>query len=289
MKAQSSAITIEKVDIRLLIKLAIYTLLFVNFILYIRDDWQIAVHTMRNGGSFLDWTAAFATTIDETAWLMLILMFELETYLLSDEILDGPVTRVIHVTRFVCYLFLCHSLYAYGIAVYDLSQVTPILDITNLCQLANADISYAVNLEYTLLNQGNCAALSSASQFFFIDPDLVVTDTSGLTVERNLAWIDLLEVVFWLCILFTIELIVRLQERGITKGTLLTSVNISKLLFYLMLWVAIAYWIYKGHFMFAWDEFVWIVGFFMIELNVVEWRNEIIEADSPIIANGIKT
>jgi hypothetical protein len=27
--------------------------------------------------------------------------------------------------------------------------------------------------------------------------------------------------------------------------------------------------------MFAWDEFVWIAGFMAIEMNVVDWRNEI--------------
>ncbi len=46
---------------------------------------------MRNGGSFLDWIEAFATTIDETAWLILVFLFELETYVLSNETLDGPI------------------------------------------------------------------------------------------------------------------------------------------------------------------------------------------------------
>ena len=31
--------------------------------------------------------------------------------------------------------------------------------------------------------------------------------------------------------------------------------------------------------MFAWDEFVWIAGFVAIEMNIVEWRNEINETD----------
>ena len=281
MNTQVISIAEAIADKRQIIKWIIYSLLLFNFALYIRDDWQIALHTMRNGGSFLDWTGAFATTIDEIAWLTLIFMFELETYLLSDKTLDGLATWVIHGTRFLCYLLLCHSVYAYGIYVYELSQVTLAQDITNLCQIANSDVSYAINLEYTLVDQKNCASLSVASEFFFIDSDLVVTDSAGLQVERNLAWIDLLEVITWLCILFTIELIVWLQEHGITKGLVLTSVNYSKLLLYFLLWVAIVYWIHKGHLYFAWDEFVWIAGFFMIEMNVVDWRNEIIEGESP--------
>jgi hypothetical protein len=31
--------------------------------------------------------------------------------------------------------------------------------------------------------------------------------------------------------------------------------------------------------MFAWDEFVWIAGFVLIEMNIVEWRQEIIGDD----------
>ena len=54
-------------DKRQLIKWSIYILLLINFALYIRDDWQIAAHTMREGGPFLKWTQAFATSIDESA------------------------------------------------------------------------------------------------------------------------------------------------------------------------------------------------------------------------------
>ena len=44
------------VDFRQWIKWAIYSLLLVNFAFYIQDDWEIAAHTLRNGGSFLKWT-----------------------------------------------------------------------------------------------------------------------------------------------------------------------------------------------------------------------------------------
>ncbi len=267
------------VDKRQIIKWIIYTLLLVNFAFYIRDDWQIAIHTMRNGGSFLKWTGAFATSIDESAWFILLFLLELETYVLSDETLEGPITRIIHGIRILCYIFLAHTLYAFGLYVYELLQVIPLPDITNLCQLVAADVSYAENLEYTLLDPANCASLSSASQFFYIEPGLVITDSNGLAVERYLAWVDLIEAATWLCILFTIELMVRLQNRGIAKGPSIRIINISKLALYSMLWGAAAYWISKGHWMFAWDEFVWIAGFVAIEMNVSDWRKEINEAD----------
>lgn len=158
--------------------------------------------------------------------------------------------------------------------------MTPIADITNLCQLLGRDVSYAANLLYTELDASNCASLANSSQFFYIDPPefIIVTDSEDLVVERQLAWVDIIEAVTWLLILFTIEATVWLQDRNIGRGALLSSLNKTKFLLYGLLWLAIAYWIYRGHLMFAWDEFVWIAGFIAIEMNVVEWRHEIIEA-----------
>ena len=282
MNTQVLAIAQAVADKRQVIKWIIYSLLLVNYALYIRDDWQIALHTMRNGGTFLEWTRAFTTTIDEFAWLALLLLLELETYVLSDEALQGSITRIMRATRILCFIFIAHTLYGFGTNVSEVTQDIPVTDVTDLCQLADRDISYAKNLEYTPLDHSNCADLSNASQFFYLDPKnrLIVTDPDGLVIERHLAWLDLVEAFVWLCILFTIELVVRLHERNITKGRLIGITNFSKVIFYSILLFAAGYWIYRGHYYFAWDEFLWITGFFVIEMNVSDWRKEIDEADS---------
>jgi len=271
----------SKIDPFQLIKLVVYSLLFINFIIYFKNDWEIATFTMRNGGDFLDWTAAFATTIDESAWIILLILFELETYTLSDDALSRPKAILMHTVRLVCYFSLAHTCYAYSIYVYELSLATAIVDVSNLCQLVAADISYANNLLYTELDAANCKTLSMATEFFYIDSpeNIVVTDSAGLLIEKQLAWIDLMEVITWLFILATIELTVWLQDQGIASGVKIKSLNIAKYVLYSLLWGAIFYWIYRDHWMFAWDEFVWIAGFMAIERNVVEWREEIIEGD----------
>ncbi|MCP4274569.1 MAG: hypothetical protein GY781_21805 [Gammaproteobacteria bacterium] len=273
---------ISKIDIKQLIKLVVYTLLLINFVFYIRDDWVIAAHTMRNGGSFLDWTAAFATTIDESAWILLLLLFELETYVLSDEPLPPVKAFAMHTIRLVCYVSLTHTIYAYSIAAYDVHNVAPIAGINNLCQLAGDEISFAYNLLYTELDAQACTSLSSSTQFFYIDPpeNIVVTGAAGLEIEQQLAYVDIIEAITWLVILLAIEMTVRLQERGISKGQFITILNRAKFMLYSVLWLAIFYWSYRGHYMFAWDEFVWIAGFVAIEMNVVEWRNEMEEAEN---------
>ncbi len=40
-----------------------------------------------------------------------------------------------------------------------------------------------------------------------------------------------------------------------------------------------AYWGYLAHWLYVWDELVWIAGFAAIEMNVVEWRDEILEEE----------
>ncbi len=271
-----------KMDIRQLIKLVVYSLLLINFAFYIRDDWVIATHTMRNGGSILDWTAAFATTIDETAWILLLLLFELETYILSDEPLPPHKAIAIHVIRLVCYVSLAHTVYAYGIAAYDIHQVVPIAGINNLCQLVGPEISFTYNLLYTEIDAKTCTSLSSASQFFYIDPpeNIIVTDGAGLVIEQQSALIDIIDALVWLLVILTIEVMVWLQERGVSKGSLINVLNKTKFLLYFVLWIDLSYWAYRGHYMFAWDQFVWIVGFVAIEMNVVEWRSEMEEAES---------
>ena len=41
------------------------------------------------------------------------------------------------------------------------------------------------------------------------------------------------------------------------------------------LWGAAAYWIYRGHYRYAYDEALWILGFFAIERNISDWKSDI--------------
>ena len=261
------------------IKLVVYSLLLFNFVFYVRDDWIIAGHTLHSGSTFLQWASAYNTTIDESAWLFLLLLFEMETHLLAGRDLSRAHEIISLIIRLCCYVVLAHTPYAYAMTVYDLSQAPIIEGVTDLCQLADQNLSYAYNLVYTKITDGNCSELSTASQFFFNDPPdhLIVQDEMALALERRSALVDLVESITWLLILLSIEVVVWLQDKDITGGLLIKSANMAKVLLYSLLWFAIGYWIYLGHYMFAWDEFVWIVGFVAIEMNVVERRKDVKE------------
>lgn len=282
MSAKVITIGQYSLDVRQTIKWSVYALVIINFGFYIRNDWIIAGHTLYVGSSLLEVSRAFATTIDESAWIILLLLFELETYLLSDEPLSRTKTLLMQGVRVVCYISLAHTLYAYGVYLTEIYASVPIEGVTNLCQLIEEDLSYAFNLAYSEINSSNCASLSSANQFFYVDPPtfFIVEDAAGLAIEKVLAWIDMFEAIIWLLILLSIEVAVWLQDRNIGEGIIFKGLGIAKLCLYSLLWAAAGYWIYRGHYMFAWDEFVWIAGFVAIEMNIVEWRDEINDAEA---------
>lgn len=260
-----------------IIKWTVYALLIVNFLFYIGEDWGRALHTINAESTFLDWTSEFATSIDELAWFLLLAMFELETYVLSDEVLKGRVSRVLHAVRLFCYVMIAHTVYAFTITVTDLQPTIPVAGVSDLCAMAEADVSYVYNLEYTSVDQASCSHLSDESEFFWITEGEILSDARGLDLERDLAWADLIEVVAWLLILLFIELIVQLQNRGISSGPLISIGNSIKLLLYAILIIEGIYWATLSHWLYLWDELLWIGGFAAIEMNVSEWRDELKE------------
>ena len=258
------------------VKWTVYTLLLINFGYYFREEWVIASHAMRGGGTFLAWASAFAASLEEIAWFVLLILFELETHALPDESFTPRVERTLHLSRIVASVLLAHTLYAYAANGVDLERkVTVLPGVTSLCELADQDISFAYNMDYTTIDSNNCAELSDATEYYQLIVESVVTDADGLTIEKQLGWVDVIELSVWLLIIVGIEIEVRLQERDIVGGRLMRAVNISKLGLYGTLWLVMAYWAYRSQWVYVWDEFVWVVGFVVIEMNVIEWREEI--------------
>ncbi len=278
------AATTNAADLRLhriqqAVKWTVYTLLLVNFGYYIVEDVIRATHTLTAQSTFLDWTTNFAVTIDESAWFILLFMFELETYALSDEALEGWVERLLRGVRLVCFVMIAHTIYAYSNAVITLQPTVPVEEATHLCDLADQDLSFVYNLEYTEITQETCGELSSATQFYRMGNDPVVTDMAGLSLERQLAWADVYEGIAWLLALLAIELVVRLQDRGVTGGALMRSAKWGKNLLYLSILGVGVYWATLSHWLYLWDEILWIGGFMAIDMNLSEWRKEMLEEE----------
>ncbi len=235
----------------------------------------------------LDWTGEFATSIDEIGWFVLLFMFELETYIIDDENWTGWIARTVRGVRLLCYVLIAHTVYAFAIVVIGLQPTVPVDEVADLCDMVEADVSYVYNLEYTEVNEQTCVGLSNELQFFWLDDDPVVSDMAGLTLERQLAWADLAEVIIWLLVLLAIEAVVRLQSRGVIGGALITTGNTLKMVLYSSLIGIGIYWASLGHWLYLWDELVWIGGFAAIEMNVSQWRDELLgDKDSTNTIDG---
>jgi hypothetical protein len=266
----------KKLDKGQLIKWTVYSLLLINFGYYFFEEMYIASHTLRNGGSFLEWTTEFATSIDELGWFGLLFMFELETYALSERTLEKrSVVWSIHGLRLICYILLAHTVLARITTVNDFRAVTQATEVTGICQVAGQDISFGENYRYEIIEQANCAELSQDDTFYFIEPT-VITDSEGYALERKLVWVDLDDVVIWLLVIWAIELAVWLQNREITGGRLMLVTHAAKV-FYAVLFLHGIFWAWVDHWVYLWDQFLWIAGFWAIERNLSEWREEIIE------------
>jgi hypothetical protein len=259
------------------VKWIVYSLLLINWGFYIEEDWSRALHTLGPDATLVQWAAEFATSIDEAGWFILLFMFELETYVLEDESWTGWTAAVVHGTRLLCYVMLLHTVYAFTNGVIDIQPTVEVENATSLCDLVDGKVSYVYNLEYTLISPENCNTLSDADRFYHVGDGPVVATADGLRLEKQHAWADLVEAVAWLIIVLAIELVVRLQERDITSGRTILIANRLKAVCYAILVILAAWWAWLSHWLYTWDEFLWIAGFAAIEMNINEWRGEIEE------------
>ena len=273
--ATTSTRTWNADKIQQVLKWMVYTLLLINFAFYIGEDWNRIAYTLTAESTILDWTAQFATSIDYVGWILLLCMLELETYVLGDEDWKGWVAYAVRGVRFGCYAMIAHTLYAAVLTTINLQPTVAVENVSDLCSMVEEDVSYVYNLEYTDVTLESCSTLSTETEFYWVTSEQIVTDEVGLELERVLAWIDLWEVVLWLLILVAIETVVRLRDRGITEGPILSVTNSLKLSMYLVLIGFGIYWASLSHWLYFWDELLWIAGFATIEMNITKWRDQL--------------
>ena len=256
------------------IKLVVYSLLLVNFGNYILLDINQVSHTYHEGWRWFDWTSAFATTLDELGWFVLLFLLELETYILSDAAFTPFWVRCMNIVRVSCYLVIGHAVVAYAEYLHDLLNSVEHVGVS-LCGFVDQGLSASRNLAYQELDATNCKSFSTDTTFYIFSQGQVITDTAGMGVEFELAWADIAEVLLWLLILALIEVRLQLQDRGVSRSRLLSFAENAKYFLYGGLWLIAGYWAFRGHWLFAWDEALWILGFMAIGMNLSQWREEI--------------
>ncbi len=258
-----------------LFKYAVYALLTVNIFLFFAEEYEAALTQFADGIALTDFIEAFAATVDTAAWVVLLLMFELETYVLDDESFTPRVTWSLRVLRALCYAVIVYAFYGYVANLWFTYATSPLAGVNELCSLVDSGWSWTVTLdEYVALSAENCGALSSAATFFRFDGLNAAIDAVTLQDVRGLAWVDVINGGVWILVVVLLEIDVWLQEHNRYEGVAFSISTALKVLLYGTLTLAVFYWMWKGDFKDWWDAFLWLVAFVFIELNVFEWRAE---------------
>ena len=272
--------TIDRFKLFHFFKYTIYALLTLNVYLFFAEEWAAASTRFADGVDLGNIIEGFAATIDTAAWVILLLMFELETFVLTDNVTKRTQIAM-RTLRGLCYVVIVYAFYGYLSKVLFLLGAAPLPEVSALCSLAGEGWSYAVDLdEYELLTQANCATLSEANGFMRFPGLLAVVDPGGFIDITRLAWVDLINSGVWLLVVLLLEIDVRLQEHHRYYGIALRVSNLLKYLLYSILLAAAVYWGFKGDFVDFWDAFLWLVAFVFIEMNVFEWRQETLDENA---------
>lgn len=256
-------------------KYLVYTLLAINVYLFFQEEWLASKVVFVSGITLDNVIEAFSSTIDTGAWLVLLLLFELETYVIDDEKIKGATKYTLHGVRAFCYIFILYSLYGYMTKIGLIGQFSPHL-ITDLCSLPK-DWKFMETLNvYNAFTAETCKNLTAANtEFFSHEKFKIIASAQTLRDTTGLAWVDVINATAWVSVVIMLEIDVHTQLGNISSD-LWAKYNIYvKATVYSILFLAAVYWGVTGNFLEFWDAFLWIVAFVLIEMNIFEWQAEV--------------
>ncbi len=254
------------------LKYIVYALLSFNVYLFLQEELGALEHTFTQSLEPGQVIQVFSATIDTTAWVILLLLFELETSALDDSKIHGVVKWLLHGVRGICYVAVGYAFTGYYAELVTLYQ-TSVQGVTDLCSSAYEGWSYLVDIdEYLPITSESCGALTG--EIYRISQFDIVADSQTLQSARYLAWVDVFNSAAWILVVIVLEVEVRLQLRGALSAQVMRVNKWVKLVLYATLFLAAAYWGYAGDFLDFWDASLWLFAFIFIELNVFEWQYE---------------
>lgn len=256
-------------------KYSVYALLTLNVFLFFAEEYKAALLQFPTGIAAADLIEAFASTIDTAAWVVLLLMFELETRILDDRHFTPPVTYSLRLLRALCYSVIVYAFYGYVANLFFTYTTVPLEGVSDLCSLTGDGWFWTETLDqYRELTGENCATVSAAQSFLRFDGMQAVLDAAMLSTVRGLAWVDAINGAVWILVVVLLEIDVWLQEHGRYEGVAFKLSYGLKVVLYGTLLLAVLFWMWKGEFKDWWDASLWLVAFVFIELNVFQWREE---------------
>lgn len=260
------------------VKYLVYLLLSLNVYLFLQEELSALEHTFVDGFELSQVIQVFSATIDTAAWVILLLLFELETSVLDDKRIRGAVKISLHWVRILCYIAVYYAFTGY---YAELTMLYDVMPMSGFDACAGLDYGWSLQQDlddYVPLDAANCAAVGS--EVFRLNGFDIVSEPEVLAAARGLAWIDVLNSAAWLLVVIVLEVEVRMQLRGNLSTRMMAATKWGKFVLYGSLFVAAGYWGVNGSFLDFWDAALWLFAFIFIELNVFEWQAETAKADA---------
>ena len=246
-------------------------------VVFFQGELSASAQTFRNGVQLSDIILAFSASIDSAAWILLLLIFELETSVLTDETLKGPTMWVLLLAKIVSYTFILYAVYGY-IARFLVISDTSVFQIVDVCSLVGTSFTYVVTLDdYVPITESVCQLMNEAPLFQINGTEIIATEDALIDAQR-LAGVDIINSTDWLLVVAILEVDVYLQLHDKFTGRAYKISQIIKPILYFVLFLNAVYWGFKGDFVDFWDAALWLLAFFFIEMNIFQWHEETEEA-----------
>jgi hypothetical protein len=254
-------------------KYTIYTLLLWNVFLFFQEDLAASAQTFGDSISWRNVVEAYSATIDTAAWLVLLLLFELETAVIDDEKLKGNIKWVFTGIRAISYFFIIYAFYGYCYKYAVLNDLAS-FSIDDVCSLIGSDFTWVSGLdEYLPLDARSCVALQG-QELLRVEGTSIIGSAGAMRDALHLAIVDIVNAADWLVIVVLLEIEVYLQIRERLTDQMIRVGRWVKALLYGTLFAAAIYWGVEGDFLDFWDAFLWLVAFIFIEMNIFQWQEE---------------
>ncbi len=248
-------------------KALIFLILMINLFYYLAEDVTAYLY-LAPGSTFLDSLESFAVTIDYVAWMILIVLFEMETSAQARDQFQGARKWVIAGLTVACYVVLVYAAYGYAAYLGDAYNFEPIESET-VCELTDRHFGY-LNTEARPipLTQHNCAVIEQSEVFKSPTDNLIATHFNLLAL-RKLAWIDVINSNAWLLVVLLFQIEVSLQLANKLTKHRLVAATVAKGIVYLALLGCAIYWTVYSAFIDSWDAWLWLLAFLLIDLNLL--------------------
>ena len=256
------------------VKYLTYSLLSLNIWLFFSEELNSARFAIETGEEMALGVQLFSATLDTLAWVMLLLLFELETAVIPDERLRGTVWFGMRGVRMVCTAAIVIAFIGYFGEWLTLLP-TDLLS-GDVCSRVTESWSVMTKLDdFMPLTAENCGQFGADTRIV-TGLDHVIASPAGLLEGQRLALVDVINSATWILVVILLEIEVRVltQWRG-SPMPLSRVATLAKALLYTTLVAAAIYWGFKGDFLDFWDAALWLFAFVFIELNVFEWQQEL--------------